>query len=71
MDVLAGNLRVDGLGVLALDTLDVVTELGTLSVQTSLHILSVVMLENTVFDRQDVGMVLPVVQEAKNQQICF
>jgi len=58
VDVLAGDDWRDGAGVLALNTLLLVAELGLLDSEAALHIVGVVVLIRTVLDRDNVVVVL-------------
>ena len=58
VNVLAGNDRGDGAGLLTLNTLLLVTELGLLLLKSELDLLWAVMLERAVLDRDDVVVVL-------------
>jgi hypothetical protein len=52
------NHRSDLASVLALDALDMVTELGSLILQTSLHLLTVIVLERAILHREDARLML-------------
>ena len=58
VNVLAGNDGGDGAGLLTLNTLLLVTELGLLLLESELNLLGAVVLERAVLDRHDVVVVL-------------